>query len=77
VNIYILVIFAEKRLRYGRVSRRKSRSGLRGEGRDIDELIGTNMGPTISFADFLVKNNFSINEFHDKLEEVYRQVYFS
>jgi hypothetical protein len=35
------------------------------------------MGPTIAFADFMVKNNFSKPEFLDKLEEAYREVYFS
>ena len=76
INNYILAVYAEKQLRYGRISRRKSRSGLRGEQRDLDELMGTNMGPTIAFADFLVKNNFSKEEFYDKLDEVYRMVYY-
>jgi len=35
------------------------------------------MGPTIAFADYLIKNNFSKEEFFDKLEEVYRIIYFS
>jgi len=77
VEIYILVMHANKQLRYQRSAKRGYRSKLFGEERDINELIGTNMGPTIAFADFLVKNNFSMDDFHDKLEEVYRQVYFS
>jgi len=77
VEIYILVLYANKQLRYHRSAKRGYRSKLFGEERDINELIGTNMGPTIAFADFLVKNNFSMDDFHDKLEEVYRQVYFS
>ncbi|MBI3619691.1 AAA family ATPase [Candidatus Roizmanbacteria bacterium] len=77
VEVYIMAIYADKRVRYDRIAKRKYRSRLFGEQRDIDELIGTNMGPTISFADFFVKNNFSIEDLHDKLEEVYRTVQFS
>jgi adenylate kinase len=77
VKIYILALHADKQLRYKRISKRKYRADLYGEQRDIDELIGTNMGPTIAFADYLVKNNFSIEDFHDKLEQVYRSIYFS
>ncbi|MBI4973908.1 nucleoside monophosphate kinase [Candidatus Roizmanbacteria bacterium] len=76
-HVYILVLYANKQLRYERSSKREYRADLYGEERDINELIGTNMGPTIAFSDFLVKNNFSMKDFHDKLEEVYRQVYFS
>lgn len=78
VNLYILAIFADKAVRYRRVSNRKSdRPELYGEERDINELVRINMGPTISFADFLIKNNFSKTEFYDKLDEAYREVYFT
>ncbi len=77
VKIYLVAIFADKHLRYKRASSRRHRSELYGEERDMNEIMGTNMGPTIAFADFMVKNNFSIEEFEDKLEEVYRTVYFS
>lgn len=77
VDIYILALHANKKLRYERSAKRDYRSQLFGEERDINELIGTNMGSTIAFADFFVKNNFSIDDLHDKLDEVYRQIYFS
>ncbi|MDH7476441.1 MAG: nucleoside monophosphate kinase [Microgenomates group bacterium] len=77
VKIYILAIYADKELRYQRTAKRKDRYHLYGEQRDINELIGINMGPTIAFADFFIKNNFSLEQFYDKLEEVYRIVYFS
>ena len=77
VKVVILAMYADKKLRYKRISSRKYRSNLYGEERDINELIETNMGPTIAFADFLVKNNFSLEELNDKLEEVYRVIYFS
>lgn len=77
IKLYILSLFADKHTRYHRISIRLYRSNLFGEQRDIDELVDTNMGNTIAFADYLIKNNFSLEEFHDKLEEVYRTVYYS
>ncbi len=77
VRIYILYVWADKDKRYERIKRRKYRGKLVGEERDLNEVLGLNMGPTIAMADFIVKNNFSLQEFYDKLEEVYRQVYFS
>jgi dephospho-CoA kinase len=67
----------DKELRYKRSAKRAYRSKLFGEERDINELIGTNMGPTIAFADFLIKNNYSLKDLSDKLEDVYKRVYFS
>lgn len=76
VRIYILALYADKEIRYRRISQRKYRSNLYGEERDIDEIIGANKGPLIAFADFLVKNNYSIEDLKNKLEDVYRQIYF-
>jgi len=76
-EIYLIGIYADKKLRWNRSLRRSHRKKLYGEERDLDELIGINMAPTIAYADFMVKNNFSIEDFHDKLEEVYRIIYFS
>lgn len=76
-RIYIVALYADKHKRYERIANRKDRNELRGEERDVDELIQTHMGPTIAFADFVVKNNFSLEELHDKLDEVYREIYYS
>jgi len=77
VRLIIIALFVDKDLRYKRLAQRKERPGLFGEERDISELIESNMGPTIAFADYLIKNNFSKEELYDKLEEVYRIIYFS
>lgn len=77
VKIYVLSLFADKDIRYQRLSNRKDREGFYGEERDMNELIGANMAPTIAYADFLIKNNYSFEDLHDKLEHVYRVVYFS
>jgi len=77
-EIHIVALFADKHLRYARLgSRLQDRPGLGGKERDVNELFGTNMGPTIAFADFMVKNNFSKEEFQDKLNDVYDTVYFT
>lgn len=76
-KIYLLALYADKRLRYQRISKRKYRADLYGEERDINELVETNKGNPIAFADFVVKNNFSLQDFYDKLEDVYREVYYS
>lgn len=78
VNIYIVALFADKKVRYTRISSRNSdRPEHYGEERDINELVRVNMGPTIAYADFLIKNNFSKEDFHDKLDEVYREIYYT
>ena len=77
IKIHLLALYAEKKLRYQRISNRKYRGDLYGEDRDIHELETTNKGNPIAFADFMVKNNFSIQDFQDKLEDVYREVYYS
>lgn len=76
-KIYLIAIYADKKLRWSRLSKRKDRNQLYGEQRDLDELIGINMAPTIAYADFLIKNNFSQEEYHDKLEEVFRIIYYT
>lgn len=77
IKIYLLAIFKDKKLRYYRASKRTYRTDLHGEERDVNELVGANKGAPIAYADFLIKNNFSMADFHDKLEQIYRIVYFS
>ena len=77
VKIYLLALFADQKIRYRRAAKRKYRPQAYGEERDVNELLGANKGPAIAYADFLVKNNFSLEDLHDKLEEIYRVVYFS
>ncbi len=76
-RIFLVHIFADKELRYKRLRQRKYRNKLGGIERDKNEVFDTNMGPTLALADFVIKNNFSLDDFHSKLEELYRRVYFS
>jgi len=77
VRVVLVAVWARKELRWDRASRRDYRKDLYGPQRDINELTETNKGPAIAFADHLVVNNFSLHEFHDKLDEVYRSILFS
>ncbi len=77
IKLVIVCLFTDKDIRYKRISKRNNRSELYGEERDINEIIGINMGPTIAFADYLIKNNYSLKDFYDKLELTYRTIYFS
>lgn len=77
VKIAIVALHADKNLRDERLKKRKARNTLRGYARDINELIGTHMGPTIAYADYFIENNGSFEEFVQKLEHVYRSIYFS
>lgn len=76
-KIKIIALYADKDIRWARISKRKERVNLVGEERDLHELFNLNMAPTIAFCDYLIKNNFTKDEFFDKLEEVYRIIYFS
>ena len=77
VLVVVLAIHTDKTIRYERCKSREYRKGLSSEQRDLNQLTQLNMGNLIAYADYLVKNNFSMVEFHDKLEEVYRSIYFS
>lgn len=75
-NVFLLAVVADKQIRYQRLKRRKTRSNLSGPDRDTQEVVNLNMGPTIALADSLVINNGTSVDFEDKLEDIYRQVYF-
>ncbi len=75
-NVYLLAVVADKQIRYSRLKRRKTRSNLSGPDRDTQEVVNLNMGPTIALADSLIINNDTALDFENKLEDVYRQVYF-
>ncbi|MEK7597473.1 MAG: nucleoside monophosphate kinase [Patescibacteria group bacterium] len=77
VKLVIVCIYSEKLLRYKRISKRNDMSEHYGEERDINEIVGINAGPTIAYADHVIKNNYSKEEFYDKLELTYRTIYFS
>jgi dephospho-CoA kinase len=76
-KVILLVLWADKKLRYRRVKQRKDRTGLANEERDLNEIIQANKGATLAFADYMVINDGSLPDLHAKLEEVYRDVYYA
>lgn len=75
-RVFLLAVIADKKLRYKRIAGRKVRNQVRGEDRDLQEVLGLNIGPTIALADKAIINNGTVTDFEDKLEEIYRQVYY-
>lgn len=76
-TVYLVAVWARKDLRWERAAKRNYRPGLHGAERDVNELLETNKGPAIAFADFLVVNDFTMGDFHDKLDETYRAIIYS
>lgn len=76
VEILLISIFAEKTVRYERVNKRKYRVGLGGRDRDIHELTKLNKAVPIAFADYTILNRGTLNEMFEKLEGIYRKVYY-
>src|SRR3990167_5668207 len=68
VQVVLLAVWAPKKIRYHRISNRDERQKLRGEERDLHEIIDANKGPTIAFADYMLNNNSTLEDFHSKLE---------
>lgn len=73
-KIYIITIYSDKKIRYERSAKRKYRSDLYGEDRDVSELVWMNMGPTIAFCDFLIVNNKRQEELQLGLDDIYHKI---
>ncbi len=73
-KIFILCIFTDKANRYERSAKRKYRPKLYGVERDLDETFGTNMGPTIALADYLISNNGSLKDFYHELGSIFNGI---
>lgn len=74
VRLYIVAIFTDKKERYKRSSKRTYRSKLYGPERDMDELFGTNMGPTITMADCAIENNSKLEDFYKELNTLFKRL---
>jgi len=73
-DVCIVSIFSPKAIRYERMKNRKKRKHVGGVDRDISELIETNMGPTIAFADYMIENSTTVTNFRQKLESIYKTI---
>ncbi len=77
VRLEVVLIWAPKEDRLSRIAKRKVRSTHSGDDRDMNEVISANMGPTLALADHVVINHSTVEDFHSRLENVYRAIYFS
>ncbi|MFQ5452114.1 MAG: AAA family ATPase, partial [Candidatus Paceibacterota bacterium] len=77
VEIRIIAIWASEKTRKSRIGKRRYNRALRGKKRDINEVLYANMGPTIALADHIVVNESSLEDFHYRLENIYREIYYS
>lgn len=73
VKIYIIAVCADKRVRYARIKHRPDYL-VGGEARDRSELIETNMGATIAFADYTVENSGTIGMLKKRLDIIYKLI---
>lgn len=75
-ELVLVSIYARPMIRYQRLTKRTERplSIPEARSRDIAEIVGTNKGGPIAIADFLVVNEGTLEELHEKLLEVYREI---
>ncbi|OGK20608.1 hypothetical protein A3C23_05435 [Candidatus Roizmanbacteria bacterium RIFCSPHIGHO2_02_FULL_37_13b] len=73
-EIIILAIWTDKKSRYIRIKNRATRSELGGEKRDLGELAETNLGPTFTFADYIVLNQGSLPDLNLGLSKLYGEI---
>lgn len=77
VDVVVICVWAEFAIRAARIEKRKYRGQLYGRDRDINEVVSTNRGPTHALCDFMVINDGSIEDLNHKLENIYREIYYS
>ena len=77
VNVVIVSLYADKSTRYSRINQNKKDNQKYTEKNDLEILEKTNFGSIFAFSDFIIKNNFSLKDFNDKLEIVYQSIYYS
>ena len=75
-NVVILCLWSEKELRYRRLTKRRHRSKVKGETRDLEEVVEANNGPTIALADYMLINQGSLEDLYGQLDNIYREIYF-
>jgi dephospho-CoA kinase len=75
-NVILLCIVADKGLRYSRIAVRPGRSYNKEEAidRDLSELENLEKGNPIAYADYYILNNGSLEEYKNRLEEIFKQI---
>lgn len=75
-DMITIAIVADKKLRYQRLSERIERPFNREDAikRDISEIENIAKAGPIAYADYYIFNNGTINEFHERLEEILENI---
>lgn len=75
-NVTIISIVCDKDIRYERLSKREVRplNKIDAKNRDITEIENINKAGPIAYADYYIFNNGTINEFHDRLENIINNI---
>lgn len=76
-DLVLVCIWVHPTVRYDRLKHRAERPILTSDearSRDIAEIVGTNKGGPIAIADFLVVNEGTLEELHEKLRVVYHEI---
>ena len=74
--ITTIAVVADKKIRYDRLSRRDVRSFGKSDAikRDISEIENIAKAGPIAYADYYIFNNGTINDFHNRLDEILNNI---
>lgn len=75
-NVILLGIVVDKELRYERIGKRPGRSYTKEEAidRDLSELENLEKGLPISYADYYILNNSTIEDYIKRLNEILKEI---
>ena len=75
-NITTIAVVADKKIRYDRLSRRDVRPFGKSDAikRDISEIENIAKAGPIAYADYYIFNNGTINDFHNRLNEILNNI---
>ena len=75
-NLKLVSVVVDKNIRYDRVGIRKERAFSKNDiiYRDISEIENLAKGGPIAYADYYIYNNGTIEDFHNRLEEIIAKI---
>ena len=75
-NLKLISVVVDKNIRYDRVGIRKERAFSKNDiiYRDISEIENLAKGGPIAYADYYIYNNGTVEDFHNRLEEIIAKI---
>lgn len=75
-NLHLLAIYASPHIRHKRLEERKVRGFSKEEAskRDISEVENLHIAPTIALADYLIKNETTLEDLNQQLETFLKEI---